>query len=207
MPAGPFMHGGAGSGAGYSPFPLGDVAGAATGLFGAFMQSRSRGQARRAEERARREALAYEREREARGARERRWRWDQYQKAYRDWYARFGDKGVDRFGVPVGVDYRTPAPGTPGVAPQPGAAAPDTSVTLAGGRQIPKSEYDAYVASREARRAGGAPSEAGAPGATIGRMIRPAPDVMRPRPQIPVPPGAPVSRLRGRALRDFMSRR
>ncbi len=149
MPAGPFMHGGAGSGGGYSPFPWGDVAGAATGLFGTFMQGRSQGQARRAQEGARREALAYGREREARAARERRWRWDQYQKAYRDWYARFGDRGVDRYGVPVGVDYRSRAPGAP--APQPGA---DTPITLAGGRQVPKSEYDFYVAARKARRGG-----------------------------------------------------
>ncbi len=200
MPAGPFMHGGAGSGGGYSPFPWGDVAGAATGLFGTFMQGRSQSQARRSQERARQEALAYEQEKEARAERARRSRWDVYQKAYRLWYERFGDAGINRYGVPVGVDYRSGAPGAP--APQPGADAP---ITLAGGRQIPKSEYDAYVASREARRAGGAPSEAAAPGATIGQMIRPVPDVMRPRPQIPVPPGAPVSRLKGRALRDFMS--
>ncbi len=114
----------------------------------AAIAAKSASSARKAEEKARQEALTHERGREARAERERRRRWDAYQTSYRDWYARYGDRGINRYGVPVGLDYRSgsAAPGAPGAA---GAAGADEMVKLAGGRQVPKSEYDAYVARRD----------------------------------------------------------
>jgi hypothetical protein len=151
---------------------LGTAIAGALGVGGSiFGTSKQAGAAKRAsqeQERARQEALAYERQQQANAEKRRRSEWDQYQQAYQTWYNRYGEKGIDRYGVPVGVTYgKTATPGTPGApgAPAPGAPAPGVArapVTLAGGRQVDPDEYARYVAAREQRR-----------GQTIGQLANP----------------------------------
>jgi hypothetical protein len=140
--------------------PIGSVVG---GLGGAILQSRAQGKALKAQEASRQEALAYERQQAANAEKRRRQQWDAYQTAYQNWYSRYGDKGIDRYGVPIGVKYgaaATPAtPGAPGT-PAPGVAR--APVTLAGGRQVDPDEYARYVAAREQRR-----------GQSIGQLANP----------------------------------
>ena len=86
-------------------------------LFGAHKQSQAQNQALQAQERARQDALAYQRQREANQQKQQAARWAQYRKAYSDWYQRYGEGGINRYGVPVGVNYKTaPAAGGPGAA-------------------------------------------------------------------------------------------
>jgi hypothetical protein len=145
-------------------------AGLTTGgtIFGVSKQAGAAKRAAQEQERARQEALAYERQQQANAEKRRRSEWDQYQQAYQTWYNRYGEKGIDRYGVPVGVTYgKTATPSTPGApgAPAPGAPAPGVArapVTLAGGRQVDPDEYARYVAAREQRR-----------GQTIGQLANP----------------------------------
>ena len=135
-------------------------------VFGTVKQAGAAKRASQQQEAARQEALAYERNQQAAAQRRQRQQWDQYQQAYQAWYCRYGDKGIDRYGVPVGVKYgaaATPAgtPGAPGAAGTPPVAARGP-VTLAGGRQVDPDEYDRYVQAREARR-----------GRTIGQLATP----------------------------------
>lgn len=71
--------------------------------------------------------------------------WDQYRKDYDAYYQRFGDKAVDRYGMPRGVTLPKPAvdaaaaPGTPapapgGVMPSPAAPAPEVDAFRGGTR-------------------------------------------------------------------------
>ena len=141
--------------------PIGSVVG---GLGGAILQSRSQGKALKAQEASRQEALAYERQQQANAQKRQRQQWDAYQTAYQNWYSRYGDKGIDRYGVPVGVKYGAAAapagaPGTPGATVGGIARAP---VTLAGGRQVDPDEYNRYVTAREQRR-----------GQTLGQLAQP----------------------------------
>ena len=142
---------------------------AGAGLFGSvFGSAKQAGAAKRAsqqQEAARQEALAYERQQQTAAQRRQRQQWDAYQSAYQNWYSRYGDKGIDRYGVPVGVKYGAAAapagtPGAPGAAGVPGAAR--APVTLAGGRQVDPDEYARYVAAREQRR-----------GQTLGQLANP----------------------------------
>jgi hypothetical protein len=132
-------------------------------VYGTAKQAGAAKRASQEQERARQEALAYERQQQAAAQKRQRQQWDAYQTAYQNWYSRYGDKGIDRYGVPIGVKYgaaATPAtPGTPGAATPGVARAP---VTLAGGRQVDPDEYARYVAAREQRR-----------GQSIGQLANP----------------------------------
>lgn len=116
--------------------------GVGASVFGAHKQGQAQQRALDAQERANRQAMAAERSAN-------RSAWDRYRKEYADWYSRFGEGGIKRYGVPTGVDYKALPTGT-----QAGAA-PGEQVTMAGGRSVPRGEYDEYVRRREARRAGG----------------------------------------------------
>ena len=127
---------------------------AAGGAYGAHRQSSAANRAAREQEAARQEALTYERTQQAAAQRRQRQQWDQYQQAYQQWYSRYGDRGIDRYGVPVGVNYRGAA-ATPAAGGAPGATVPGAArspVTLAGGRQVDPDEYERYVKAREQRR-------------------------------------------------------
>ena len=76
----------------------------AASAIGASKQAGAANRATEAQERARQEALAYERERMAGEQKEREYAWDQYRKAYKDWYDMYGDEGVRMYGSPTGVD-------------------------------------------------------------------------------------------------------
>lgn len=139
--------------------------GVGSSVYGTAKQAGAAKRASQEQERSRQEALAYEREQARRADQRRRQQWNQYQQAYQTWYSRYGDRGIDRYGVPIGVKYgptATPgaagAPGTPGT-PVPGATR--APVTLAGGRQVDPDEYNRYVQQREARR-----------GRTLGQMVQ-----------------------------------
>ncbi len=101
--------------------------GAGSQLAGGYLQSRGNNKAAQQQERARREALAYQRQKDAAELQERRAAWDNYERAYREWHGRFGDEGIKRYGVATGVNLNpAPAAGaTPGAAPSatPGPAA------------------------------------------------------------------------------------
>jgi hypothetical protein len=132
-------------------------------IFGVSKQAGAAKRAAQEQERARQEALAYERQQQAAAQKRQRQQWDAYQTAYQNWYSRYGDKGIDRYGVPIGVKYGAAA--TPATAGAPGAAVPGVArapVTLAGGRQVDPDEYNRYVQAREARR-----------GLTIGQLAQP----------------------------------
>ena len=134
------------------------------GIFGASKQAGAAKRASQQQEASRQEALAYERQQQANMQKRQRQQWDAYQTAYQNWYSRYGDKGIDRYGVPVGVKYGAAAApaGTPGV---PGATVPGAArapVTLGGGRQVDPDEYDRYVKAREQRR-----------GQSIGQLANP----------------------------------
>jgi len=150
--------------------------GLAGGAIASGLQARSQGKAQKAQDRAYQDAMQREQAKEAEGKKRKAANWKAYESAYRNWYSRYGDQGINRYGVPVGIDLAKPgAGGTPGAPGSPGSApaGPEQQITLGGGRTVPKSEYDAYVANREARRGGGAPSPA--PGGGFGGTPPPPP--------------------------------
>ena len=152
---------GAGAGA-----AIGGALGLGGALWGAKKQSDAQKRAAQEQERARQEALAYERQQQTNAQKRQRQQWDAYQTAYQNWYSRYGDKGIDRYGVPVGVKYGPAAapaggPGTPGAVGTPPVAA-RAPVTLGGGRQVDPDEYARYVQAREQRR-----------GQSIGQLANP----------------------------------
>jgi hypothetical protein len=83
---------------------LGALGKAAVTVAPSYLQYRASNKAMNAQEKARQEALAYEKQRQA----EQRSRLDrynqEYQKSWLDWYGRVGDEGLKRFGAPpVGI--------------------------------------------------------------------------------------------------------
>lgn len=129
------------------------IIGAGASIFGAHKQSQAQNKALDAQERGRREELAYARQQQESKRRADAFKWKQYNDAMQQYYARYGDRAIDRYGIPVGIKIGQGAAPGPGGQPAPGGAQ-RAPVTMAGGRQVGADEYDAYVRAREARRGG-----------------------------------------------------
>lgn len=131
----------------------GAAVGAISSLAGGFLQNRSQNKALEAQERARREAMTYERQKEAQRRKQYENQVRDYRRAVQQWYQRFGERGIQRYGVPVGVEFFRPeaapggAPPGPGGAPTPGPGP---------GGAVPRATNmrDAYAMMREDRKAG-----------------------------------------------------
>lgn len=103
--------------------------GAASALGGAALQSRSANRSVDAQTRANQQAMDYERQKQAEAKAQRDQAAAAYRTAWNAWYARNGEEGVRRYGVPVGITIPTTKAGATAAvkgAPlgQPGPVAP-----------------------------------------------------------------------------------
>jgi len=82
--------------------------------------------ANKAQERSNQAAIAEERRREMAGEARRKEALDIYRNNWQSWFQRYGKKGIDRYGMPSGIDVtklRAPgSPQAPGAAPAAGPA-------------------------------------------------------------------------------------
>lgn len=120
--------------------PVVAAAGIAAGaqIAGGVIGARANSGAMKAQEKARQEALAYERQKQAESKALQQQQADAYRKAWLAWAARVGQAGIDRYGVPVGIDWpggglsgkvagaqpSTSKPGSPEPAPNPSTSVP-----------------------------------------------------------------------------------
>jgi len=102
--------------------PAAAVIPAIAGIVGTGASALSQRSAGKAQERANQQAIAEERRREAQGEARRKEALDIYRNNWQTWFKRYGKKGIDRYGMPSGIDVtklRAPgsAPAVPGATP------------------------------------------------------------------------------------------
>jgi len=142
---------------------------AVAGLLGGGISALSQRSANKAQERANQAALAEERRREGVGEARRKEAMDVYRNNWQAWFQRYGKKGIDRYGMPAGIDVtKLRAPGSPAAPPTPAGVG-------AGGLIMRRGPGGGPLGLR---RGPGGPlpgpavmAGAGGPGMTLGDMI------------------------------------
>jgi len=162
--------------------------GAASALGGAALQSRSANRSVDAQTRANQQAMDYERQKQAEAKAQRDQAAAAYRTAWNAWYARNGEEGVRRYGVPVGITIPTTKAGA-----------------TAAVKGAPLGQPSGPVAPPPG--AGGQSAMPPAPGASMGAQdvpmpqpYTPGPGVAMPQPYVPETKAGIVGAVQGGSL-------